>query len=72
MNRVVINEFLDNAKLLDHLKDHSYYIKNLNRSIEAMKVFKKDMKVAYHERASDKVADAIDGVEMIASVLDTL
>lgn len=72
MNKIIIQKFLDNPKLLNHLMENSYYIKNLNRNPNFFKEFQNQMKVLYKERTTDKVNMAIDGIEMLSSVIDTV
>ena len=72
MNVNTYKKIMENKKLLNHLKENSYYIKYLNRSEDYFKSFENDMKVIYKERVSDKINSAIDGVEMMSNVLDTL
>ena len=63
---------LENDKLLHHFIEHSYWVKELNRNPLAINHFQKQMKVIYKERPSDKINNALDSVEMISTLLDTL
>lgn len=63
-------EILRNPKLLSHFMEHSYWIKELNRNPSSIKEFNKQMKIIYKERPSDKINNAIDGIEMISSLLE--
>lgn len=72
MNKLVFNSIIENEKLFSHFKEQSYWIKELNRNPNAFKVFKDQMKVIYRERASDKINDAIDSIDMVSSIIDTL
>ena len=60
---------VDNPKMYEHLKENSYYIKYLNRDPLYYKEFIERMKELYHERATDKISDAIDNMDIISNVL---
>lgn len=62
----------DNPKMLTLLRENSYWYKQLNRSSENYELFLKEMKEKYKLKFSDKVASAIDGIDMISSVLNVL
>lgn len=70
MNKIASLKILENEKLMNHLIEHSYYIKDLNRDPNNIKKFINDMKVIYKERPSDKVNDVVDKVEMISEIID--
>ena len=72
MNKEASIKFVENPKLLHHLKEHSYYIKYLNRDPNFFKSFVSDMKIIYKERVSDKVNNVIDSVDMVSSIVDTI
>jgi hypothetical protein len=52
--------------------ENSYYIKDLNRNPNFFKTFESKMKEVYKERTSDKISKAIDTVDMISSIIDTI
>lgn len=62
----------NDKKMYDLLKENSYWIKELNRNPENYKKFVLDMKKKYRMRFTDKVSDAIDNIDLITTVLDTL
>ncbi len=64
--------FRENAKLYAYLKQNSYYFKQLNRDTIDIKMFEKEMKIKYKERASDKLNSAVENIELISSVLNVL
>ncbi|MBQ6841490.1 MAG: hypothetical protein IJO63_05195 [Bacilli bacterium] len=70
MHHTVSNQILDNPKLLSHFMEQSYWIKELNRNPDSFKLFQKQMKVIYKERPTDKINSAIDGIEMISSIIE--
>lgn len=72
MHNIISNYLLENEKLLNHLMEQSYWLKELNRNPYSLKNFEKQMKILYKERTTDKINSAIDGVEMISSLIDTL
>lgn len=65
-------KFLDNPKMYQYLKENSHWIKYLNRDANLYKEFEEKMKELYHERATDKLSDAIDNIDLISSVLMSL
>lgn len=72
MHISISKEILENEKNLQHLLEHSYYIKQLNRNSDNFRFFLKDMKAIYKERATDKISGAIDTVEMVSTLIDSL
>lgn len=72
MDKIIVDKILNDPKLLSHLMEQSYWIKNLNRDSNSFRAFKNTMKSLYKERTSDKISSAIDSVEMISSIIDTL
>lgn len=72
MNKYVLLKLKENEKLFSHFMENSYYIKVLNRDPNALKNFESDMKVLYKERTTDKISRAVDTVEMISSIIDTI
>lgn len=65
-------KLIDTPKMYQYLKENSYWIKYLNRNPEVYKEFQEKMKELYHERATDKLSDAIDNIDLISSVLSSL
>ena len=65
-------ELKKDKKMFDLLKANSYWIKELNRDPLNIKVYKEDMKVKYRLRATDKISDAIDNIDIISNVLSAL
>lgn len=70
MNKQVSMKILESPKLLEHLKEQSYWFKNLNRTPKNLNVFQKEMKYLYKERVSDKLNDAIDGIDAISMLIE--
>lgn len=62
----------ENPKMYQYLKENSIWYKYLNRNPESYKEFQEKMKELYHERATDKLSDAIDNIDLISSVLSSL
>lgn len=65
-------ELKKDKKMFDLLKANSYWIKELNRDPLNIKAYKEDMKVKYRLRATDKISDAIDNIDIISNVLSAL
>lgn len=65
-------KLIENPKMYQYLKQNSYWIKYLNRDANRYKEFESKMKELYRQRASDKISDAIDNIDLISSVLMTL
>ena len=64
--------FRANPKDYNHLKENSYYIKELNRGHIDHKTFTNHMKEQYKERTTDKLSSLVDNMELISSVLNVL
>ncbi len=65
-------ELKKDKRMFDLLKSNSYWIKELNRDPIRIKAYKEDMKVKYRLRATDKISDAIDNIDIISNVLSAL
>ena len=72
MNKLTFSKFLEDDKLFEHLKENSYWIKELNRNPASFNIFVKQMKIIYKERPSDKINSAIDTIDIISSIVDTI
>lgn len=59
-------------KYYEYLKENSYLIKELQRDQSKYKEFKEIIKDKYHLRISDKISTAIDDIETISSIIDTI
>lgn len=59
-------------KFKKYLDENTSYIKYLNRNPEYYKDFIKQMKEIYKERPSDKLNDAINTIDIISSIIETL
>ena len=68
----VLLELKKDGKIFDLLKYNSYWLKELNRDATNVKRYKDDMKVKYRLRATDKISDAIDNIDIISNVLSAL
>ena len=64
--------FRENLKSYNQLKENSYYFKELNRGTISYKKFVEDMKIKYKERATDKINNVMENMDLISSVLDVL
>jgi hypothetical protein len=72
MQKNISLKIIENEKLLNHLKENSYWIKHLNRHPNYLKEFEKNMKELYKERPTDKINSFIDNIDMISSIIDTI
>ena len=70
MERYLVEKLINNPKLFDHFLHHSYWIKELNRNPKSFPIFERQMKEFYKERITDRVNDAIDGIELVSSLID--
>jgi len=66
------SKYLEDKKFKRYLDENSQYIKYLNRNPEYYKEFIKKMKEIYKERTSDKINDAINTIDIVSSILETL
>ena len=66
------NNFENDKKMAQFLKENSYWYKDLNRDPDNYKKFVAEMKVKYKLRTTDKVSEVIDNIDLISSVLQTL
>ena len=71
MDETLLEEIIKD-KYYDYLKENSYLIKELIRNPINYKQFKEIIKEKYHLRISDKISSAIDDIDMISSIIDTL
>lgn len=65
-------ELRKDAKMMELLKYNSYWLKELNRNPLAVNDYKKAMRIKYRLRASDKISDTIDNIDIISNVLNAL
>ena len=72
MELSVQQKLLEDKKMDGFLKQNSYWIKDLNRDEENYKKFVAAMKEKYRLKTIDKISDAIDNIDLISGILDTL
>lgn len=72
MEYILQQKLLEDKKFKRYLDENSNYIKYLNRNPEYHKIFMKEMKEKYKERATDKLNDAINTIDIVSSILETL
>ncbi len=65
-------ELKKDPKMMELLKYNSYWLKDLNRDSLSVKRYKENMKIKYRMRATDKISDAIDNIDIISNVLSAL
>ena len=66
------NKLQEDKKFKRYLDENSGFIKYLNRDPENYKEFIKEMKILYKERPTDKLNDAINTIDIVSSILNTL
>ncbi len=64
-------KLMEDKKFKKYLEDNSSYIKYLNRNPENYKLFMKEMKEKYKERATDKLNDMVNTIDIVSSLIDT-
>lgn len=62
----------EDKKFKTYFDDNSWYIKYLNRNPENYKKFMKEMKEVYKDRVTDKLNDAMNTIDIVSSLLDTM
>ena len=72
MNLSVQKKISEDKKMDELLKQNSYWFKDLNRNDENYKKFVSNMKEKYHLNMTDKISDAIDNIDLISSVLESI
>ena len=72
MKLELIQKIKNDKKMYDLLKLNSYWIKDLNRDPNNYKRFVSEMKIKYKLRTTDRISDAIDNIDLITGILDTL
>ena len=72
MDLFLQKQLKDNPKMYQYLKENSQWFKYINRNPMLYKEFENNMKELYHERATDKISEAIDNIDLISSVLSSL
>lgn len=65
-------KLLEDKNFKRYFNENTNYIKYLNRDPEYYKIFMKEMKERYKERATDKLSDAINTIDIVSSIIDTL
>ncbi len=65
-------KILENPKLYQHLKQNSGWIKILNRNPNTFKDFEEAMKEMYKERATDKMDEVLDNIDLISTFLNAM
>ena len=65
-------QLIEKPKLYDHLKQNSYWIKTLNRNPNSFKDFEDMMKSQYKERATDKMDEMLDNIDLISTFLNAM
>ena len=72
MDISIYQKIKSNPKLYELLKYNSHYLKSLNRDPNTYTSFVSQMKEKYKLRATDKINEVIDNIDLISNILDTL
>lgn len=72
MNLIVQKKLMEDTKMEELLKQNSYWYKALNRKEENYKEFVQTMKTKYNLRVTDKISEAIDNIELVSTILETI
>ena len=72
MDIIVYQKLLEDKKMDTFLKQNAYWFKELNRNSDNYKNFVLAMKEKYRLKMTDKLSDAIDNIDLISGILNTL
>lgn len=72
MDIILQQKLIEDKKMAEYLKQNSYWYKDLNRNSDNYKNFTNAMKEKYHLKVTDRISDAIDNIDIITGILDTL
>lgn len=72
MDLILQQKLAEDKKMSELLKLNSYWYKELNRNSDHYKNFISSMKEKYHLKVTDKINNAIDSIDIITGILDTL
>lgn len=72
MDIILQQKLAEDKKMAELLKLNSYWYKELNRNSDQYKNFVGAMKEKYHLKMTDKINNAIDNIDIISGILDTL
>lgn len=62
----------EDRKMAEYLKQNSYWYKELNRDSANYRHFVNAMKEKYHLKVTDRINNAMDSIDIISGILDTL
>lgn len=63
---------IEKDKLMEYIKENSWYIKELYRHPESYERIKKEIKERYKLRVRDKVSSVMDDIELVTSIINTI
>lgn len=72
MDNILQNKIFQDNKMAELLKHNSYWYKELNRNSDNYQNFINDMKEKYHLKVTDRINDAIDNIDLISNILQSL
>ncbi len=72
MQLITMYALKEDEKMHRFLHENSEWYKQLNRSAQNYQIFVKAMKKQYKLNPTDKVSSALDNVDLISTVIETL
>lgn len=72
MQLITMYALKEDEKMHEFLHENSEWYKQLNRNSQNYRIFVKAMKKQYKLNPTDKVSAALDNVDLISSVIETL
>lgn len=63
---------IEKDKLMEYIKENSWYIKDLYRNPNSYERIKKEIKEKYKLRMVDKVSNVMDDIELVTSIINTI
>lgn len=72
MQLITMYALKEDEKMHKFLHENSEWYKQLNRSAQNYQIFVKAMKKQYKLNPTDKVSSALDNVDLISTVIETL
>ena len=72
MNQYLLMKIKEEPKYYNYLKENSFWIKNFNRNQNLYKEYVNFLKNKYRLRVTDKLSDAVDSIDLVTNVLNTL
>ncbi len=72
MDAIIQQKLNEDKKMDAFLKQNSYWFKELNRNSDNYQNFVNAMREKYHLKMTDRISDAIDSIDLISGILETM